>query len=389
MRSQRGFMGSDIISKLHGPHVIVPITVMRIDLHCHVVGKGSDIGKADREVYFNVGDNSHWLTGLLYHLVEMGLKDLQADLDRDGTITTGEYLALLYRLLADSTEIDGVVLLALDAVYSPETGELDVGKTDLWVSNRFVWEQVKALNERLLREGKQGKQFFFGASVSPNRKDWERELDFVISRTEAVLIKLIPSTQHVDISSDRHLDYFKTLADQRMPLLCHVGPEYSFPEGIRMAHLDNFRSLKNPLDCGVTVIAAHCATPVFPVVDRNETADFLRFMEQANAGGEVRLRADTSALSLATRVGLVSQIVENFPFEWLVHGSDFPIPVDAWPHLPWVAGGVTGEEYRAIAATGNPLDRDVRIKRAYGFPDSVLRKAEEILRLPRPSAGTE
>lgn len=362
---------------------------MRIDIHCHLAGKGSDIGKADEGVYFNVDDNNHWLTGLLYHLVEMGLEDLQADLNRDGNISTDEYLALLYRLLAGSEEIDGVVLLALDAVYSPVTGELDAEKTDLWVSNRFLWEQVSALNEHLLGEGISGKRFFFGASVSPNRKDWESELDFVVNRTEAALIKLIPSAQHIDISSERHRDYYSAVAACGMPLLCHVGPEYSFPEGIRMARLDNFRFLKNPLDCGATVIAAHCATPVFPVVDRNETTEFLRFMEQANSDGTTRLWADTSALSLATRVSLVPEIVRSFPPAWLVHGSDFPIPVDAWPHLPWVNRQVTREEYREIAATGNPLDRDVRIKRAYGFSDSILTNAGEVLRLPRPAPGIE
>jgi hypothetical protein len=362
---------------------------MRIDLHCHVVGKGSDIRRINGEVYFNADDNSHWLTGLLYHLVEMGLKDLRADLNRDGTISTDEYLSLLYRLLADSEEIDGMVLLALDAVYACGGGEPDTERTDLWVSNTFLSEQVKALNEKLVREGKQGKRFFFGASVSPNRKDWERELDFVVNRTEAVLIKLIPSTQHIDISSERHRDYYRALAAHGIPLLCHAGPEYSFPEGIRMAHLDNFRFLRRPLEAGVTVIAAHCATPVFPLIDRDETGEFLSFMHEANADGKVRLWADTSALSLATRVSLVPWIVQSFPPAWLVHGSDFPIPVDAWPHLPWVARGVSREDYQAIAATGNPLDRDVRIKRAYGFSDSILEGAENVLRLPRPAPGLE
>ena len=47
-------------------------------------------------------------------------------------------------MLAQSEEIDGLVLLALDAVYSPKTGKLDEQKTDLWISNVFLDRTVKA-----------------------------------------------------------------------------------------------------------------------------------------------------------------------------------------------------------------------------------------------------
>jgi hypothetical protein len=39
-------------------------------------------------------------------------------------------LTLIYKYLSDSKEIDGVVLLGLDALYDPESGELDKKKTD-------------------------------------------------------------------------------------------------------------------------------------------------------------------------------------------------------------------------------------------------------------------
>jgi hypothetical protein len=57
--------------------------------------------------------------------------------------------------------------------------------------------------------------------------------------TEAVLIKLIPSTQHVHLMDASHRDFYDALHSANMPLLCHVGPEYSFPEGIREKGLDN------------------------------------------------------------------------------------------------------------------------------------------------------
>jgi len=214
-----------------------------------------------------------------------------------------------------------------------------------------------------------------GASVSPNRRDWEAELEYVLTQTEAVLIKWIPSVQHIDIRDERHKEFYRALAAHHMPLLCHVGPEYSFPEGIRRRELDDFRFLRKPLEYGVRVIAAYCAAPVFPPFEKDEMKELYALMKDANGGGEVRLLADTSALSLSTRVPLIPEVLETFPPEWLLHGSDFPIPIDGWPHLPWVTHSVTPREYIRICRTKNPLDRDVRIKRAHGFADTILENA--------------
>jgi predicted TIM-barrel fold metal-dependent hydrolase len=355
---------------------------MRIDMHFHVVGDGKDIRNTDNDVYLNLDDNHHWFTRILSNLVEEDLKQMGADFNQDGKISTREYINLAIKLLESSEEIDGIVLLAVDAVYTPRKGTLDEIKTDLWVSNRFLNQTVTALNERLA-PALPDKKFFFGASVSPNRKDWEAELEYVLNQTEAVLVKLIPSTQHINLKDVKHKEFFKTLARHNMPLLCHVGPEYSFPEGIRQRQLDNFRHLEMPLECGVTVIAAHCATPVFPVIDRNDIQAFHTFMKEANGDGKVRLWGDTSALSLSTRITFVPEIVERFPSAWLVHGSDFPIPIDGWPHLPFFTYDMTPEEYIRIRRTDNPLDRDVRIKQAHGFADSILENAEKVLRMPK------
>ncbi|HWR58123.1 MAG TPA: amidohydrolase family protein [Thermodesulfovibrionales bacterium] len=359
---------------------------MKIDIHCHVIGNGKDISRVNEDVYLYADDNQLFFTRMLANLIEEELIRMEADLNSDGTISTSEYFEILYRMLVSSEEIDGVVLLALDAVYSPKTGALDRKRTDLWVSNRFLSGKVKELNKRLQAEKdpkKKAKKFFFGASISPNRKDdWQSELEFVAAQPEAVLIKLIPSTQHIRLRDEAHKDFYRALAAKKMPLLCHVGPEYSFPEGIRNKQLDNFRFLEKPLKYGVTVIAAHCASPVFPMVDRNEIREFRDFMEAANSGREIRLWADTSALSLSTRLPFIQEILETFPPGCLVHGTDFPIPIDSWPHLPLVTKDITPEEYIGICKTKNFLDRDVRIKRAHGFSDSILQNAVRVLRMP-------
>ena len=358
---------------------------MKIDMHFHVVGRGNDIHQVNDNVFFYPEDNNTLLTGVLYKLVEKTLGEVGADFDQSGTIDTNEYLSLIYNSLSTSKEIQGVVLLGLDALYGPRSGKLDERKTDLWVSNRFLAKKVKELNDQLMKENdsrKREKRFYWGASVSPNRKNWRKEMEFVLNDPNAVLMKLIPSVQHINLQDPRHKDYYKSLAKNRMPLLCHVGPEYSFPEGIREKERDHFRLLEKPLECGVTVIAAHCATPVFPT-DKNETKEFYRFMQRANSGGKVQLWGDTSAFSLLTRIPILEEILETFPPEWLVHGSDFPIPIDGWVHLPGLTHDVTWEEYEKIKKMENLLDKDVVIKRAHGFSDSILENAEKVLRLPQ------
>ena len=301
---------------------------MRIDIHCHAIGKGTDITKIDSEVYFNAEDNQHWFTRILYNVLEDDLLAMSGDSDHSGMITTEEYFNLLHRLLISSEEIDCVVLLALDAVYKDDA--IDVKKTDLYVSNKFLANKVTALNNLLQNEKelkKRNKKFYLGASVNPNNPKAMRELEDVISNPDAVLIKWIPSAQHIDVRDVKN-DFYRLLSAHNMPLLCHVGPEYSFPEGIRNKDKDDFRHLGKPLDLGVKVIAAHCAAPVFPLIDPNVMADLHRIIEEYNTDYNVRLWADTSALSLSTRLPVISEIIDTFPAKWLVHGTDFPIPIE-------------------------------------------------------------
>jgi predicted TIM-barrel fold metal-dependent hydrolase len=302
--------------------------------------------------------------------------------DEDDSVSTDEYFDLIYRLFSESTEIDGLVLLALDAVY--KDGVVDEKKTDLWVSSEFLRGRVVKLNEKLAAESdtaKTKKRFFMGASVNPNRPDACAALEKALDNPDTVLLKWIPSAQHIDVKlvSD---DFYNILKSSKVPLLCHVGPEYSFPEGIRNMEKDDFNFLRKPLDLAVKVIAAHCASPVFPIKDPNRMAEFRSLMEEYNSGGDVRLWSDTSALSLATRLPVISDILDMFPAKWLVHGTDFPIPIDGWPHLPFVTPDITPAEYKDIMKTKNPFDRDVKIKRAHGFDESIITNAAKVLRLP-------
>lgn len=96
---------------------------------------------------------------------------------------------------------------------------------------------------------------------------------------------------------------------------------------------------------------------------------------------KVRLYTDTSALSSLTKFRYIDEIARMFNPDWLLHGSDFPIPVEGWVNIPVVNPNISLEEYKEIVNTKNPLDLDIRIKRAHGLPDQVLENAENVLRL--------
>ncbi|MBF0518053.1 MAG: hypothetical protein HQK97_13245 [Nitrospirae bacterium] len=279
----------------------------RIDMHCHVVGNGKDINKVDEDVYFNPDNSPNWFTRILYAMIEHDLKSSGVKPDGSQAIKAADYFAFIGKTLAESTEIDSIVLLAMDAPYDHVTHERLDDITTLYVSNRYLSEKVKLFNEALDRQGIK-KRFYFGASVNPNRINWKTELDYVINETDAVLMKWIPSVQHIHVEGS-HDEFYKALADAKLPLLCHIGPEYSFPEGVRdidgsrlnpSNDLDRFGLLIKPISCGVTVIAAHCSSPVFPLIDRDETLKFYDFMKAMNTGDNIKIWADTSALSLSS-----------------------------------------------------------------------------------------
>ncbi|KJU82918.1 amidohydrolase 2 [Candidatus Magnetobacterium bavaricum] len=355
-------------------------SMKRIDMHCHIVGNGEDVNRVDDDVYFKPEDNQHFVVWGVYKTLEVYLRGLGFNIGLDGKVPAGDYLHILYNFLKNSKEIDAIVLLALDALWSPDDGGLDVRKTDLYVSNRYVNRTVRELNDHFRRE-KSDKRFLLGASVSPNRNDWEKELRFVLDETDAVLIKWIPSVQHITVDDEKHKPFYKMLAEHKMPLLCHIGPEYSFPEGLRNLKLDVVEKLETPLNCGVTVIAAHCGTPVLSLIDQDHTEELLKLMQKKNSDQKVCLWADTSALSLSTRVHLIDDIAKTFPAKWLLHGSDFPVPIETWPHLLSFRSLGDLDESRKLLNTTNPFDQDVRIKRLHKFDDQILSNAEKVLRI--------
>jgi len=63
-----------------------------------------------------------------------------------------------------------------------------------------------------------------------------------------------------------------------------------------------------------------------------------------------------------------------------LHGSDYPVPTNAFYYMRLLGGGAAWR----LDRMPNPLQRDVELKRALGYPDAVLtRHAEALANLAR------
>ena len=280
---------------------------------------------------------------------------------RLGMVGFGEPLerqieAKLVDTLNATTELDAAVILAFDAVYTPD-GVLDDNRTHFYVTNDYAIELCRKHRKML-----------FGASVNPFRKDAVAELQRCID-AGAVLLKWLPIVQGFSPADERCIPLFEMLAHYQVPLLSHTGGE-------KMLYRTNDeyappRLLEQALNRGVTVIAAHCGT-------RSAVMEEDHFDEWAKMIREFpNLYGDTAALNLPARNHAFGDLLQNDLLRSrIIHGSDWP--VISIPPLNRLGAGASVEMMREK----NWMRRDVLIKRRLGLGKDYWKRAATILRLP-------
>src|ERR1700730_10046876 len=205
----------------------------RIDMHVHMVGNGRN-GSGG---WLRLSGWHRWLAGFMLRHLGVPASALEGDLE---TI----YSAHLVELVRASS-MDAIVLLAHERVHDPDgTPREDLGS--MFVPNDVVLELAKSIPE-----------FLPGVSIHPARRDALDELERCLAEG-AVLMKCLPNCQNIDFSDPRYRPFWERMAEARLPLLAHTGGEHTVP--VINAGLADPRLLRFPLECGVTVIAAHCGT---------------------------------------------------------------------------------------------------------------------------------
>ena len=318
----------------------------RIDMHVHMVSNGSS-GKGG---WLRLNGWHRLLAGFMVRQLGLHPRILEGDLD--------ELYAEKLRRLVQASSMDAVVLLAHERVYDPD-GRLREDLGSMYVPNDLVLQLAHVHDE-----------FLAGVSIHPARADAIPELERCIS-AGAVLMKCLPNCQNIDCSDPRYRSFWEKMAELKLPLLAHTGGEHTVP--IVNPALADPKRLRLPLECGVTVIAAHCATRS-GLLDHDYFGDWISML-----GEFPNLYGDVSAMVSLNRCGHLRDCSRPDLSGRILHGSDFPVPVLG--HRLWLNGWLKRDEFRRVQKIANPLERDWRFKSMLGFPEETRLRAGKLLRL--------
>jgi len=154
-----------------------------------------------------------------------------------------KYVDDLLTELRGSKFVGRAVLLGMDGAYDA-AGRLDKERTDLLVSNVYVLDTARKYPDT----------FLAGVSINPQRRDAVEEVERCAEAGSA-LVKVLPNAQGFNPDNPAYVPFYRALARHHLPLLSHVGYEFSLI-GKDQSVGDPAR-LRLALDEGVTVIAAH------------------------------------------------------------------------------------------------------------------------------------
>ena len=260
-----------------------------------------------------------------------------------------KYVDNLLEELRGSQYVGQVVLLGMDGVYDRE-GRLDYQSTEFLVSNDYVLTTTQTYPN----------EFLAGVSINPQRRDALDELHRC-AEAGATLVKILPNTQQFNPANQEFKPFYRALAKLRIPLLSHVGYEFSLIS--RDQTLGDPNRLRLALDEGTTVIAAHACSSGLVLYEKFHPT-FLDFVNRYP-----NFYADISALTQPNRFKMLLLLRQHPEVHHrLLFGTDYPLPVF---HLPaW--GRVGLSSLKQIMRTTNRFDRQFQICRTLGLSFSSL-----------------
>ncbi len=281
------------------------------DAHCHVFGNGD----SGRGLWVNPAMERLWSPA--QYVQRLFYMNAGCAHDSPGHIDDSVVNRLLNQCEAMPAGFRAL-LLAFDWARD-EAGNAVPDRSTFYVPDAYVADLAQ----------RQPEHFVWAASVHPYAPDARDRLDAAKARG-ARAVKWLPSAQGIDPSSARCDRFYDRLVDLKLPLITHAGDERAvrgFGE-----HLGNPLLLRRPLDAGVQVVVAHCAslgmgrdldaggTDLVPNFDL-----FARLMDEPRPRGN--LRGDISAVTQGNRMDAVEVLLARR--DWharLLNGSDYPLP---------------------------------------------------------------
>lgn len=321
-----------------------------IDIHCHTAGLGAGgsgcfVSPALR------GSFRYRFYLRAFGVTEQGLRE-----EGDTMI-----LRRLSETLEQSRSVSAAVVMAMDAVVR-DNGEPDEAATEIYIPDEFIATETRRYPNLL-----------FGASVNPCRRDAMRRLDSAVENG-AVLLKWLPSIQHIDPADPRLVPFYLRMKELGLPLLSHTGSERSFTRA--RDELSDPERLRLPLSLGLTVIAAHAGGGGRSMGEANHER-FLRLLNDYP-----NLYADISALTQINRPGHLARVVRRRELHGrLLYGTDMPL-INMCITTPF-AFPLRLSPWRmfTVSRIANPWDRDVALKESLGLGEAMLSDAGKVLRI--------
>jgi uncharacterized protein len=322
-----------------------------VDMHVHIVGNGL----AGSGCRLKLSGGHRRLADFMLHQLGMTVSWAAPEFDE-------AYVEQLLRWLRTSA-LTHAVILAHEEVYHEDGTKIDFGS-------------MHVPNEYVLRLAREYPDFLPGVSIHPGRRDAMEELERCLAGG-AALLKLLPNCQNVDCSRPAYRPFWERMAAAGLPFLAHTGGEHTVPQW-NTAYA-NPATLQLPLECGVNVIAAHCATRSGPL-EPDYLPALLKMMQRWP-----NLYGDLSALNLPLRSAGLTTLIRPEHHARLVHGSDYPVPVQPlW--AKW-RGLVTAAEAGFLRDEPNFLERDYHLKVAMGFPPEVFTRIWGLRLTGRPGGS--
>jgi predicted TIM-barrel fold metal-dependent hydrolase len=287
-----------------------------------------------------------------------------------------QYVERLVRLIGSVEGHGKAHVLAFDHYYNAD-GSINHAKTNFYTPNEFVCGLAEQYPD----------VFAPTISVHPYRPDALQELE-KWARRGVRFVKWLPNAQGMNAADPRCDGYYRMMKQYNMTLLTHVGEEQAVAAAEDQA-FGNPLLFRRPLEMGVKVIMAHCAS-----LGENEDFDhpgnkvksfalFMRLMDDPRYAD--LLYGDLSAMTQFNRLpGPMTEILRRQDLhDRLVDGSDYPLPainIVIQTRALVKHGLITREERRFLNEIYhcNPLLFDYVVKRTLRLPGNGARLSARI-----------
>ncbi len=261
------------------------------------------------------------------------------------------YVTTLATMIQHSRFVEKSCLFGVDARVDNKGREIERDQT-VCASNADLLEVVQRYPQLFI-------PFF---SINPLRPDALEQIDACVE-AGCKGAKFLQNYWRIDLNAPRFIPYYERLRKHRLPLIIHLGSEFA----IASDHsLEGVEMLRLPLDCGVTVIAAHMGLGqichrlfLWRNLSRNPLwfdKDYFRLLEMLEE--HENLYADLAALLVPFRARALLHLSEQRQIHHkLLFGSDYPVPFT----IRFNTHGLPSREAHRISHIKNPFDRYISV----------------------------